>query len=79
VDSTVDYSHGVGVNARAVMIQNGATIERCKLLTNGSADSVYSGTAVKAKISLTIANTAFNGNITNLISTPNNIIDASIL
>jgi hypothetical protein len=78
VDSTVDYNHGIGSSARAVVIQNGATIERCKLLTNGSADSVYSGSAVNAKISLTITNKAFNGNVTNLISTPNNIIDASI-
>lgn len=79
LDSTVDYNHGIGSSARAVVIQNGATIERCKLLCNASADSVYSGSAVNAKISRTIANSAFSGNVTNLISTPNNIIDASIL
>jgi hypothetical protein len=78
LDSTVDYNHGFLSGAHAVIIQSGATIERCKLLCNNLSNSVYSGSAVNAKISYTISNRSFSGNVTNLIGTPFNINDASI-
>lgn len=65
-------------NADGVQVGSGATIHHSTIRGNGTGDSVGSAGAVTCSIFLSAFNSAFDANVTNDITTPNNVVDANV-
>lgn len=67
-----------GSDLSAVTVASTAKIYRSTLVSTGTGNSVYAGTAQNAVVAGCVMNTAIHANVTNLVATPYNVVDSYI-